>query len=429
MRTFQLAILALCLAAPVAAKPLITSSEETLARMCLAAEESPDRLIEACQGALQSASLTKKQRAELNVGLGDAYLWADFDPEAAAAYRVATEIDPTDVDAWNGFGWALRSIDGDAAALDAFERSLSIDVSIQGLGGKAATARELGLIDGDASREMLRASLTIDPEYIWAIREIGWSYFDEADYENASAVFIDALALSADDRNALYGLGRSALKLDDGLRALQAFNEVLALSPDHFPSRVYRIIALRDLDRNAQALREAERLIADHPNRSSGYIEKGQALMALERRAEAIETYRRAEEAVGPNNAILYWHADALTYDGRMQEALAVIDRGIKLEGADFSDYLLKSYIALEMEKYPLARQAAEDSLKTGIDDPWAHYYIAIAMVHDGKSNEGLARFDTAMTGGLPDDRVGAFARELIAAGNYVEAMQLRIKY
>ena len=132
---------------------------------------------------------------------------------------------------------------------------------------------------------------------------------------------------------------------------------------------------------------------------------------------------------MGPNNAVLYWHADALTYDGRMEEALAIIDRGIELEGSDHSDLLLKSYIALEMENYSLARQAAESSLKTGVDDPWAHYYVAIALVHDGKSSEGIARFDTAMTGGLPDDRVGAFARELIAAGKYVEAVQLRIKY
>lgn len=429
MRTLQLALTALCFAVPVAAKPLITSSEETLARICRAADESPDRLIKACQGALQVSGMTDKQTAELYVGLGDAYLWSDLDAQAAEAYRRATEFDPSDVNAWNGLGWAIRTTDGDAAALEAFETSLSIDVSVQGLGGNAATARELGVVDGDAAREMLRASLTIDPEYIWAIREIAWSHFDDADYEKAIAVFEEALAITADDTSAIYGLGRSALEHDDSARALQAFNEVLAQSPDHFSSQVYRIIALRDLDRNAQALRDAERLIADHPERSSGYIEKGRALMALQRRAEAIENYRRAEEAVGPNNAVLYWHADALTYDGRMEEALAIIDRGIKLEGADHSDYLLKSYIALEMEDYSLARQAAEASLDTGVDDPWAHYYIAIAMVHNGKATEGIALFDTAMTGGLPQDRVGAFARELIGAGKYVEAVQLRIKY
>jgi len=429
MRTVQLATLALCLAIPATAKPLITSSEETLARICLAAEESPDRLIEACQGALLVPDLTDKQMAELQVGLGDALLWSDLDAEASEAYRVAIEFDPTDVNAWNGLGWALRSTDGDKAALEAFEQSLSIDVSVQGLGGKAASARQLGLIDGDASRELLHASLAIDPGYIWAVREIAWSHFDEAAYDEAMTGFERALAITASDTNALYGLGRSALKLGDGLRALQAFNSVIEHSPDHFLSRVYRIIALRDLDRNAQALRDAERLISDHPDKSSGYIEKGLALMALERRAEAIENYRRAEEAVGPNNAILYWHADALTYDGRMEEALAIIDRGINLDGADYSDYLLKSYIALELENYTLARQSAEASLTSGVDDPWAHYYIAIAMVHAGKASEGIERFDTAMTSGLPEDRVGAFARELIAAGKYVEAIQLRIKY
>ncbi len=429
MRKFQLATLALCLAVPVAAKPLITSSEETLARICLAAEESPDRLIEACQGALGAPGLTEKQTAELYVGLGDAHLWSDLDAEASEAFRAALEFDPTDVNAWNGLGWALRATDSDAAALEAFEKSLSIDVSVQGLSGKAATARSLGLIDGAASRELLRASLTIDPGYIWALREIAWSHFDEAAFTEALAVFEEALEITANDKNALYGLGRTALKNGDGLRALQAFNDVIELSPDHFSSRVYRIIALRDLDRNAQALRDAERLISDHPERSSGYIEKGLALMALERRAEALETYRLAEEAVGPNNAVLYWHADALTSDGRMEEALEMIDRGINLDGADHSDYLLKSYIALEMENYSLARQAAEASLNTGVDDPWAHYYIAIAMVHDGKADEGITRFDAAMTGGLPKDRIGAFARELIAAGNYIEAMQLRLKY
>ncbi len=64
-------------------------------------------MIEACQGALQSPALTDKQMAELHVGLGDAYLWSDRDPEAGAAYRAATDFDPTDVTAWNGLGWVL----------------------------------------------------------------------------------------------------------------------------------------------------------------------------------------------------------------------------------------------------------------------------------------------------------------------------------
>jgi tetratricopeptide (TPR) repeat protein len=200
-------------------------------------------------------------------------------------------------------------------------------------------------------------------------------------------------------------------------------------APEDFSTLAYRIIALRRLDRNAQALRQADRLIEAFPDKSSGYIERGQALMALGRRGDAIRTYSEADGKLGPNNAVLYWYADALSADGQFENALAVIDRGIALAGADYSDHLLRSYIALELQDYPLARTAAEASLATGVEDPWAHYYIAISLVHEGAASEGMAWFEKAIATGLPADRIGAFASELVGAGKWVEAAQLRLKY
>lgn len=430
MAYFRRLSAALLIAAmPVGAKPLITSSEETLARICIAGRDSPVRLIEACEQALSDATLTTAQHVELLVALGDAHFWNDDNETSLEVYRRAVALDGATVDGWNGIGWALRATEGDAAALKAFETSLTVSLTVQGLGGKAATSRALGQIDGETAREMLRAALTIDPEYTWAIREIAWSHFDDGQFESAIEVFEEALAVHPDDTNAHYGLGRAALKNDDNARALQAMNDVVERNAENYSAQVYRLIALRELDRNAQAIRDADRLIAAYPDRSSGYIQKGQALMALERRREAIKTYVAAEATIGPNNALLYWHADALTYDGRMNEALEVIERGLALDGADYSDYLLKSYIALELEDYTMAQQAAEASLDTGVEDPWAHYYIAIAMVHGGQTPEGLVRFEKAINRGLPSHRVGAFAKELISVGKFVEAAQLRLKY
>ncbi|NNE81207.1 MAG: tetratricopeptide repeat protein [Silicimonas sp.] len=425
------AIVLICLfaASPVVAKPLITSSEETVARVCLARTETPPRIVEACDAALTDATLTSAQRVELLIARADGYLWQEMYDAAVRGYREATAADPQSVEAWNGLGWALWEAQGDEAAYEAFERSVSIDVSVQGLGGKAATARRLGYIDNATAREMLQASLSIDPDYIWAVREIAWSLLEDKDYSASATQFQAALDIEPRDANARYGLGRTKLSSGDHDGALELFNAVLLDSPDDFATQVYRIIALRNLDRNAQALRFADRMIEAYPERASGYIERGQALIALQRRAEAIETYAHAETAVGPNNAILYWYADALTIDGRFGEALSVIERGLSLDGVDYSDHLLRSYIALEMKNYSLARLAAEASLATGVDDPWAHYYIAITLIHDGEISEGLSRFERAMHIGLPGDRVGAFASELISAGKYVEAAQLRLKY
>ncbi|NNE87525.1 MAG: tetratricopeptide repeat protein [Silicimonas sp.] len=369
------------------------------------------------------------QRVELIVARSDGLLWQDHYPEAVESYRRATEIDANAVEAWNGLGWALWETEGDAAALEAFEISLSIDVTVQGLGGRAATSRRLGLISNEDARALLMAALTIDPDYIWAHREMGWSYLEDRKFVEAKSAFNEALGVEPRDVNAQYGLGRATLSLGEPEAALTIFNEALTDAPRHFSLKVYRIIALRKLDRNAQALRQANRLIQESPERSSGYIERGLSLIALQRRAEAIETYQMADAKLGPNNAILYWYADALSIDGRFEEALDVIDRGLALNGADYSDHLLKSYIALELKDYPLARKAAEASLATGIDDPWAHYYIAITLVHDGSALDGISRFGRAMDAGLPLHRVGAFARELISAGKYVEAAQLRLKY
>ncbi|MEM6385009.1 MAG: tetratricopeptide repeat protein [Pseudomonadota bacterium] len=425
---FCLLILGLA-SSPVIAKPLITSSEDTMARICLARSETPPRIVSACDAALTAAGLTQKQRAEFITARGDGYLWLDQYSVAVASFEEALALDKTATDAWNGLGWALWELEGDVAAYGAFDTSLSIGVSVQALGGKAATGRRMGKLSSDEARVLLTAALSIDPDYIWAVREIAWSYLDEGDAQRATAEFEAALDIEPADINARYGLGRAKLSENKAEEALVLFNQVLIDAPDDFPSLVYRIIALRELDRNSQALREADRLIAAYPEKSSGYIERGQALLALGRRAEAIETYELADTRLGANNAILYWYADALSTDGRFAEALAVIDRAIVLSGADYSDHLLRSYIALELRDYATARAAAEASLATGVKDPWAHFYLAITLVRAGEVAAGLLRFEQALESGLPIDRVGAFASELVGVGNYVEAAELRLKY
>ena len=431
MKPFAVLYVAILAIGPqaVSAKPLVTSSEDNVARVCLARMDEPARIVMACDAALDDISLTQSQQSELLVARGDGHLWQDLFSKAVVDYRAAADVNPLSVDAWNGLGWALWELNQNEDSYAAFEHSLSIKASVQGLGGKAALARRLGYIGNDAARELLHAALAIDPDYIWAVRELAWTLFEDRQFEAAALQFDEALAIEPRDVNARYGTGRTYLSQGDYETALSFFNDVLIDAPEHFGSLVYRVISLRNLDRNAQALRFADRLIEIHPDRNSGYIERAKALMALQRRTDAIETYKQAEALLGPDNAILYWHADALTTDGRLNEALQVIERGLALDGADYSDHLLKSYIALELRDYDLARSAAEASLATGVDDPWAHYYIAITLIHDGDVSKGLQMFDRAIQAGLPTERVGAFASELVGAGKFVEAAQLRLKY
>ncbi len=414
---------------PVAAKPLITSSEETLARLCLAQEEAPERLVEACEEALAAPDLTDDLRADLLVGLGDALSFAGRDEEAVPYFEAAIALVPSSARAHSGRGWSLRAIEDDAAAYEAFGAALEAETTASALAGRAATGRVIGAMSGAEAREYLEAALAIDPDYDWARREIGWSWFDEGGNEEALAVFEDTLARFPADVNAAYGAGRALLRLEEAEDALYYFNLALDGDPEDLGARIMRIIALRLLDRNAQALRDADRLIADHPDLPAGYVQRGLALVALERRSESLETFEAAEAAVEPSNSLLYWHADTLYYDGRYEEALELIRRATTLDGADSSDYLLMAQIALELEDPSVAAEAAETALELNPKDAWGQYYAAVAMVRSGDSGGGRARFDSAMAAGLPQEQVGQFARELIAAGAVSLAVQLRLRY
>ena len=94
-----------CLATALSAKPLITSSEDTLARVCLEGEESASRLITACNEALALPDLTERQRIELLDSLGEVLYWENRSEEAADIYREIIALDETTVIGWNGLGW------------------------------------------------------------------------------------------------------------------------------------------------------------------------------------------------------------------------------------------------------------------------------------------------------------------------------------
>ena len=430
MPKLHLIAVAACLfAAPLPAKPLITSSEATLARICLKFGDTPERVLAACDGALIEPGVTEGLRADLAAARGDALAALDRQAEAEGAFRAALASNPNSTDGLNGLGWSLRAQQREDEAYEAFGKSLAVDVSADALAGRAATGRSTGAVDGDEARKMLEAALSISPGDVWVQREIGWSYFEDEDYSAAREWFGKAAAGDGTDVNAEYGLGRVALLLDEPEAALEHFNALLAVEGDNESALLYRMVTLRALDRNAQALREAERYIADHPDDTGGYVQKGRALLALQRRGEALKTYEDAEALLGPSNTIAYWHADALSWDGQMEAALAKIDEALALEGAGTDDLILKSYIALELKRYPLARRAAEKALETGANDPWAQFYVAISLIHDGKADEGLTRFDAAIAAGLPADQVGFFAKELISEGKWVQAAQLRLKY
>lgn len=427
--SFGLAVAAAVAIAPaVAAKPLITGSEETAATLCRDDTIATDRRVAACQEALSDGPLTDGERGEFQTLLGDALAEQDKFDEAETAYRAATDIAVRDPHPWSGLGWLYWNADRYGEAATAFENALERRPTATALAGLGSSKYRDGAADTAETLELIDAALAIDPDYAWAIRERGWTLMN-SDPQEAEASFRRALTLSDLDWNAHYGLSRALSEQGKFEDALFSIGRAIELDPSPAYAYGQRAFLLRRLDRNAAALEEAEIAIKLEPDWTNGHTQKALALEALGRRTDAIQTFDGAVEAGVEDAFLLYWFADILSNDGQMARALDIINRAIGLPDSDQYDLSLKAYIALQLKDYPETLAAANGALEIDPSMPYPHYYAAVSLVHQGATEDGVGRFDAAMELGLEQHMVGAFAADLIAAGNFVEAIRLRARY
>lgn len=422
-------ILCLLAAPPAWGKPLIASSEETAARLCRAFDDTPERVAALCAQAVNDGTPTLAERAELLTLKGDALDLLGRHDEAAAAFTAAAAADPAHVRAHTGMAWLLWGLDREREAVAHFRTAIELRPTADGLAGLGSALYRSGQADAAEALDLVRTALAIEPEYPWALREIGWIELDEGRFAEAIAAFDSALALNAEDWNAHFGRSRALSKAGDHEAALVAASRSVAAEDEHQQVYAHRAYVLRQLDRNAQAVTEAARAVDLAPGWSGGYVQKALAEEALGHRAVALATFADALEQGAEDAYLLHWYGDVLSNDGQMKKAAEIVDRAIARPDHDQFDLSLRSWIAVEMQDYDAALKAAEGALALDPMMPYPHFYAAVAMVHAGRTEDGIAQFDKAMALGIDEEMVGVFAADLIAAGRFVDAIRLRARY
>jgi len=101
-------------------------------------------------------------------------------------------------------------------------------------------------------------------------------------------------AADAPDAAARFSHAVALMKLGRCPEALQAFDEVLRLEPDHVPSLVNRGIVLERLDRPAEAMASYDAALSINPVDPFALNNRGEALQKLMRPDDAIASFRRA---------------------------------------------------------------------------------------------------------------------------------------
>ncbi|MCI3134523.1 tetratricopeptide repeat protein [Phenylobacterium aquaticum] len=116
--------------------------------------------------------------------------------------------------------------------------------------------------------------------------------------------------------------------------ALAAYDQALALAPDHAPTVSNRAQALRALGRSAEALAAYDRALTLKPDYAVAWCNRAETLCALDRAEEAVES---ADRAVALDPTLAEAHANraqALNALGRHADALAAAQQALTLRPA-----------------------------------------------------------------------------------------------
>jgi tetratricopeptide (TPR) repeat protein len=92
----------------------------------------------------------------------------------------------------------------------------------------------------------------------------------------------------------LLAKGRSLLSTNKPAEALAAYEEILAIDPDHTDALLRKGVALERLTRDAEALASYDRAIAIDAKMALAYLHKGGICQRLARHAEAVACYEQA---------------------------------------------------------------------------------------------------------------------------------------
>jgi tetratricopeptide (TPR) repeat protein len=152
---------------------------------------------------------------------------------AVEEYRRATELDPMNQDAWNGFAQALNLAGHDAEAVAAFDKAITLQP------GYYLPINQLGALyyrlgnSGEAEKQWLRVT-ALAPERFEGHVNLGVLYADLGRFEAAEGELRRALQIEPTSRAVLNNLGALFQYMGRDREAVQYLEQALAVGPQTY---------------------------------------------------------------------------------------------------------------------------------------------------------------------------------------------------
>ncbi|WP_372570414.1 tetratricopeptide repeat protein [Ruegeria jejuensis] len=316
-----------------------------------------------------------------------------------------------------------------ASAIKLFRAAAARKPSGANMAGLASSRYHSGQINLEEFEKDMRVAMALDPDYLWAVRELGWVQAYAGRYDAAQQQFQAAIAKNEMDSNAQYGLAYVLTEQQSWDDAFDHVTRALELQPDYVSALSLRSLILLMLNRPKQAIKDADAVIAAWPDDDDGYVRKARAFDALGRRSEANAVLTAASRRADETSYLLFWQARLATDECDYATALKFIERSIKHEDASFHDHRLHAEIALGLKWVSLAREAIDQALYLRPGDSFVLYTNALVLIQEQRFEEAESAFDSAIDAGLDAEYLGDFLSALVGKGRFMQTIQVRVRY
>jgi len=240
---------------------------------------------------------------------------------------------------------------------------------------------------GDSARaiQACRAGLSLDPQHVGAMNNLGVALLEQGAAGEAREVLEEAVRLNPEFATAHNNLGNVLRLLGDHAGAVAAFRRAVQADPSYGEAHSNLGQLLLDRHEITTALGHCSRAAELMPHLAEVQNNLGNALREAGKLDEAQRRYAEALRLDPRNPMILGNIAQAFQEEGGIDEALAWYDRALQADPALARTYANLASCLAEQERMVEARTAYEEALRR--DPAWPEANVGLSSILRDEGN------------------------------------------
>ena len=270
-----------------------------------------------------------------------------------------------------------------------------------------------------------RTTITRNPDCWLAHNNLGTTFLNQGDLDEAIKHFKRALQIKPDSADAFNNLGSALAKQGKLDEAIQYYERALQLKPDDVETHNNLGVALANQGKLDEAIRHYERALQLDPDYTEAHNNLGITLANQGKLDEAIQHYERVlqlkpDYPEAHNNLGI-----ALASQGKSNQAIQHFEQALQLKPNYVEAHYNLGVALADQGKLDEAIQHYERALQLKSDYAEAHCNLGFALAGQGKLDEAIQHYERALQ--LKPDYADALINlgvALAKQGKWDEAIQ-----